>query len=240
MNYKSASPILRTAMLLTALIAFSTTAFSQTTAFIYQGRMADLNTPANGTYDLQFALYDALTGGNQVGTTQTQTGVTVSRGNFTVDLDFGSQFPGSDRWLEISVKKPSDSSYTTLTPRQKINSVPYAVRALSAAKADSLSSACVGCVTDSQINSVSGSKVTGTVANAANAATATTAATATNAANAATASSVSTSAGDSVVTAINAGSSTIDTAKVSGDVELAPAAQQSANTANKLINLKLN
>jgi len=166
----------RPLMLTLFIFFFSSIAINaQTTAFTYQGKLTDNISAANVTYDLQFALYDALTGGNQVGTTQTHTGVILNRGIFTVDLDFGSQFPGADRWLEISVKKSSDSSYTTLLPRQKISSVPYAVRALSAATADSLSSACVGCVTDSQINSVSGSKVTGTVANATNAATATTA-----------------------------------------------------------------
>ncbi|HYP50273.1 MAG TPA: tail fiber domain-containing protein, partial [Pyrinomonadaceae bacterium] len=230
----------RPLMLTLFIFFFSAIAINaQTTAFTYQGKLTDNTSVGNGTYDLQFALYDALTGGNQLGTTQTHTGVTLNRGVFTVDLDFGSQFPGADRWLEISVKKPMDSSYTTLNPRQKINSVPYAVRSITASTADSLSSACVGCVADSQINSVSGSKVTGTVANATNAATATTAATATNATNAATASSVSSSAGDSVVTAINAGSSAINTAKVSGDVELAPSAQQTTSSTNHLINLKL-
>ena len=230
----------RPLMLTLFVFFFSSIAINaQTTAFTYQGKLTDNTSVGNGTYDLQFALYDALTGGNQVGTTQTHTGVILNRGIFTVDLDFGSQFPGADRWLEISVKKPSDLSYTTLLPRQKISSVPYAVRALSAAAADTLSSACVGCVTDSQINTVSGSKVTGTVANATNAATATIAATATNATNAATASSVSNSAGDSVVTAINASSSAINTAKVSGDVELAPSAQQTTSSTNHLINLKL-
>ncbi|HEX8267739.1 MAG TPA: tail fiber domain-containing protein [Pyrinomonadaceae bacterium] len=230
----------RPLMLTLFIFFFSSIAINaQTTAFTYQGKLTDNISAANVTYDLQFALYDALTGGNQVGTTQTHTGVMLNRGIFTVDLDFGSQFPGADRWLEISVKKSSDSSYTTLVPRQKISSVPYAVRALSAAAADSLSSACVGCVTDSQINSVSGSKVTGTVANATNAATAATAATATNAANAATASSVSSSAGDSVVTAINASSSAVNTAKVSGDVELAPSTTQTATTSNALIDAKL-
>ncbi|HEX8395976.1 MAG TPA: tail fiber domain-containing protein [Pyrinomonadaceae bacterium] len=207
--------LVRPLMLTFFIFFFSSIAINaQTTAFTYQGKLTDNTSVGNGTYDLQFALYDALTGGNQVGTTQTHTGVILNRGIFTVDLDFGSQFPGADRWLEISVKKPSDSSYTTLLPRQKISSVPYAVRALSAATADSLSSACVGCVTDSQINTVSGSKVTGTVANATNAATATTASTATNATNAATASSVSSSAGDSIITAINAGSSTINASRL--------------------------
>ncbi|HZG50564.1 MAG TPA: tail fiber domain-containing protein [Pyrinomonadaceae bacterium] len=66
-----------------------------------------------------------------------------------------------------------------------------------------------------------------------NAATATTANTAT------TASGVSASAGDSVVAAINAGSSSVTTAHVAGDVELAPSDQQTTSSTNHLINLKL-
>jgi hypothetical protein len=66
-----------------------------------------------------------------------------------------------------------------------------------------------------------------------NAASATTANTAT------TASGVSASAGDSVVAAINAGSSSVTTAHVAGDVELAPSAQQTTGSTNHLINLKL-
>jgi len=44
---------------------------AQTTAFTYQGRLSDTNVAANGPYDFQFALYDALTGVTQIGTTQT-------------------------------------------------------------------------------------------------------------------------------------------------------------------------
>ncbi len=68
---------------------------------------------------------------------------------------------------------------------------------------------------------------------------ATTATTATNANTATTASGVSSMAGDSVITAINASSSTINAARVSGGLELAPSAQQTANSTNHLINLKL-
>jgi hypothetical protein len=60
-----------------------------------------------------------------------------------------------------------------------------------------------------------------------------------NATTATTASGVSASAGDSVVTAINASSSTINAANVSGDVELAPTATQTTSSTNHLINLKL-
>jgi hypothetical protein len=63
----------------------------------------------------------------------TKTGVQVSAGTFTVQLDFGaSAFPGPARFLDIGVKRPADSSFTPLSPRQPITSTPYAVRSLSA------------------------------------------------------------------------------------------------------------
>lgn len=112
------------------LFAFASAVFAQTTAFTYQGRLLDGATPASGTYNMQFTLHSAVSGmGNQVGTTITDTNVQVVNGLFTVTLDFGYQFPGTDRWLDVSVKKPADMSYSALTPRQKIASVPYAVTA---------------------------------------------------------------------------------------------------------------
>ena len=60
-----------------------------------------------------------------------------------------------------------------------------------------------------------------------------------NATTSTTASAVSAAAGDSIVTAINGSSSSINTSHVTGDVELGPAAQQTATSANSLVNLKL-
>lgn len=103
---------------------------AQTTAFTYQGRLTDASAAANGTYDLRFALYDAAANGNQIGSTQTASGVTITNGAFTVALDFGAPaFDGSERFLEIAIKRPAEASYTTLAPRQQITSVPYAIRA---------------------------------------------------------------------------------------------------------------
>lgn len=104
----------------------------QTTAFSYQGKLDDLGVAANGTYDLQFSLFDLVAGGSQQGATQTVTGVAVQNGIFTVELDFGGTvFDGSSRFMQIAVKKPADGSYTPLNPRQRIASVPYATRARS-------------------------------------------------------------------------------------------------------------
>src|SRR2546429_9817275 len=67
----------------------ATNASAQTTSFTYQGRLTDGGTPANGNYDLQITLFDSLTSGAQVGSTQTLNTVPVSNGVFTVSLDFG-------------------------------------------------------------------------------------------------------------------------------------------------------
>ena len=113
---------------------------AQTTTFTYQGRLSDSSAQANGTYDLSFALFDAPTGGAQIGAPQTRT-VTISNGTFTVQLDFNAAaFPGADRYLEISVKRSPDTGFTTLQPRQQITSTPYAVRALAATTADNATS----------------------------------------------------------------------------------------------------
>ncbi|RMF38282.1 MAG: hypothetical protein D6759_01180 [Chloroflexi bacterium] len=97
------------------------------TGFTYQGRLADNNgNPLSGTYDFQFKLYDASTGGSQVGSTVTKSGVSVSGGLFSVELDFGDVFDGTALWLEVAVKKPTESSYTTLG-RQKLTAAPYAL-----------------------------------------------------------------------------------------------------------------
>lgn len=81
--------------------------------------------------------------------------------------------------MEISVRQAGDPNpRTVLGPRQQMTPSPYSLHTLSATFADALSGACVGCVTNAQINSIDGGKVTGTVANATNANSANTASTA--------------------------------------------------------------
>jgi hypothetical protein len=96
------------------------------TAFTYQGKLLDSGAPANGTYDFTFALYDALSGGAQVGGTITLDNVTVTDGLFTVQLDFGAVFDGTAFYLEIGVRPGSGGAYTTLAPRQALTAAPYA------------------------------------------------------------------------------------------------------------------
>lgn len=155
---------LRALILLATLLVGSVAVLAQTTSFTYQGRLTDGGSPANGSYDVQVKLFDALTAGTQIGATNALNGVAVSNGVFTVTLDFGAAaFPGANRWAEISARPAGSANFTTLAPRQPVTSTPYAIRSLNASSADKLSTACVGCVTDAQIAAVAGSKVTGVV-----------------------------------------------------------------------------
>ncbi len=116
-----------------------TTSLAQTTSFTYQGRLTDNGTPASGNSDLQFLLWTGLSGGLQVGTTQTINAVAVSNGVFTVSLDFGgTAFPGASRFLEIRTRPAGSGSFTLLSRRQPITATPYAVRSLVASSADSV------------------------------------------------------------------------------------------------------
>jgi hypothetical protein len=81
--------------------AFGLPAFAQGTASTYQGRLNDGLNPASGSYDLTFSLWNAASGSAQVGGYLTNSPTAMSNGLFTVTLDFGNQFPGPDRWLEI-------------------------------------------------------------------------------------------------------------------------------------------
>jgi trimeric autotransporter adhesin len=106
-------------------------AVAQGTAFTYQGRLTSGTNVANGNYDLQFYLRDALMAGNPVGNTNTLAPVAVSNGLFTVALDFGAGiFTGPARWLEIGVRtNGSLGPYSTLSPRQPVTPSPYAITA---------------------------------------------------------------------------------------------------------------
>jgi hypothetical protein len=124
----------KTKLALPFLLALSNFCFefsthAQSTAFTYQGRLSDGTSPANGSYDLMFALFNVSNGAGQAGNTITNTGVAVSNGLFTVLLDFGPNFPGADRWLEIGVRSNGAASFNTLTPRQKLTASPYAITA---------------------------------------------------------------------------------------------------------------
>src|ERR1039458_2618480 len=93
-----------------------------TTAFTYQGQLHDGGTNANGAYTMIFKLYDAATSGNPIGTNTSSP--TLANGLFSVNLDFGSAFNGSARWLDITITNGGTTQ--TLTPRVQLLPAPYA------------------------------------------------------------------------------------------------------------------
>jgi hypothetical protein len=74
-------------------------------------------------------LFNSSSGAGHVGSTITYTDIGVSNGLFTVVLEFGANFPGADRWLEIGVRTNGGSGFTTLMPRQKLTPASYAITA---------------------------------------------------------------------------------------------------------------
>ena len=89
------------------LLHLSVSAQGQGSAFTYQGRLTDAGNPADGLYDIRFKLFDTpdVDTGTQQGPTVTHPTVQVTKGVFTVQLDFGpGVFDGSARYIEISIR----------------------------------------------------------------------------------------------------------------------------------------
>lgn len=114
---------------------------AQPTAFTYQGKLTSNSSPADGLHDFRCRLFDALTGGTQIGTTQCLEDVPVSDGVFAAVIDFGAAghfVTSGQRFLEIDVRKNIGQpctdvfGYVLLTPRQAITPTPTATHAKTA------------------------------------------------------------------------------------------------------------
>lgn len=129
------SAFLTIAGIFCALGAGSSTVWAMGTAFSYQGRLHVSGDPAEGYYDFSFRIYDSATEGEMVGSPLGLSHVEVTKGYFTVSLDFGAAaFDGSPRWLEIWVAPYNPFlplRQTRLSPRQPVAPVPYALCARS-------------------------------------------------------------------------------------------------------------
>lgn len=127
---------------LASLALFSTltpqlsTAFAQGTAFTYQGRLNSNGAPANGSYDVAFTLFATNTTGSAIAGPVTNPAVAVSNGLFTTIVDFGNAYTGESNWLEIAVSTNGANAFNTLTPRQQLTPVPYAIFAATASNLD--------------------------------------------------------------------------------------------------------
>jgi hypothetical protein len=136
---------MKTLILIFALILFiATAAFAQGNGFNFQGRLNDGTSPANGHYDLQFRLYDAIAGGNQIGAAISSPNTVLINGVFSVTLDFGATAFNSPNsiFIEIAIRpNGSPNAFTILGPRQQLTVVPFAVRAANATNADNATNA---------------------------------------------------------------------------------------------------
>ncbi len=95
----------------------------------FQGKLTDSGTGdpvADGTYDLTFTIYDTATGGSALWT-ETQAGVSVEGGLYSVMLGSGTPFPNSLKfddqyWLGVQVDADPEMS-----PRYQLGASPYAL-----------------------------------------------------------------------------------------------------------------
>lgn len=93
--------------------------------FVYQGRLEQSGAPANGNFDLSFALFDAPAAGNAVGTPINQPDFPVTDGLFSVSLAFPGAFTGTQLYLQVSVEG------TPMSPRHAVATAPVSQFTLS-------------------------------------------------------------------------------------------------------------
>ncbi len=141
------------------------------TSFTFQGELRLQNVVVNTPTDLVFLLYDQAAAGALLGTNN-RPNTAVSRGVFTVDLDFGAAaFSGDARWVEIRLRNPAGSgAYVTLSPRVELKATPNALFARAIGANSVTSSRIVDgsiAAADLSSNSINSAKIAdGTVTNA--------------------------------------------------------------------------
>lgn len=131
---------IRSSMLsvLALLLCAAASALPLTTEFAFQGELASGDAMAEGPHDFRFRLYDALENGAQQGSTLCVDNVTVVNGRFSIPLDFGPQFNGQKRFLEIEARADTGSDcsnvggFVLLSPRRELSATPNATFALTA------------------------------------------------------------------------------------------------------------
>lgn len=96
------------------------------TAFTFQGQLTFNSRPVNDQCLMRFSLFNAATGGAQVGSAFIPpAAVPVVNGLFAIELDFGDVFDNTALWLESEVKCTGDAAYVNLG-RQRLTATPQA------------------------------------------------------------------------------------------------------------------
>ncbi len=130
-------------LLMIVMSALASGTVAQPTSFTYQGRLKNGGALAEGQHDFRFRLFDAPTGGTQVGTQQCVDNLAVTEGVFTASLDFGQLFDSTaSRFIEIEVRRDaglncaSAAGFVVLAPRQLLTAAPTANHAKAAFSLD--------------------------------------------------------------------------------------------------------
>ena len=114
-------------------------AFGQGTAFTYQGQLQNGGSPARGSYNLTFTLFNTNADGAAIAGPVTNQTVSVTNGLFTTLVDFGpGVFAGETNWLQIGVATNGSVSFTVLAPRQELTPTPYTIYAETAGSLNGL------------------------------------------------------------------------------------------------------
>ncbi|MBY0113135.1 MAG: tail fiber domain-containing protein [Phycisphaerales bacterium] len=103
-------------------------AHAQTTkAFTYQGQLLTDGTPATGSYDLRFTLFNAAIDGVAQTAAITVPSVDVTKGLFSVELNFPI-LPNDGRalFLQVEAAPAGTSDFVALSPRTRLAAAPYA------------------------------------------------------------------------------------------------------------------
>ncbi len=101
----------------------------------YQGRLVKTDgTPESGNAQMRFGLFGLETGGSSLWE-ETQA-VSITQGYYSTYLGRMTTFPATlfdtgTLWLEVAVQAPGDTQFRTMTPRQRVGSVAYALNAKS-------------------------------------------------------------------------------------------------------------
>ncbi len=119
---------LRTVLATALALAIAGVAEAQS-AITYQGRLKLAGAPVTNTCDFKVSLWNAQSGGTQLAGPIDILNVSVDKGLFVITPDFGfDSWDGNARFIQIAVRSPAGGgAYTTLSPRQSVTPVPYAL-----------------------------------------------------------------------------------------------------------------
>ena len=116
------------ARLVALLAALPLVALAQSdTRFTYQGELMVDGAPALGEFDLEACVFADPTGGSALACSAPIEDLPVEDGRFTVVLDVGPVFDGSERFLELRVRGGAEiAPHLPLQPRQALRPAPQA------------------------------------------------------------------------------------------------------------------